>query len=142
MPIGPVIQHMGIPSTTLLGQDAVENSPSARIHSALDIHNNPSPKSSPGHSPQPRSLFPFYKKSNAILSLLLSAWHSGRSCFKIVSHLHIWVLKASICSPFGGIQQRDCFKRCTLVSGLLLRTAVILVAGPALHAVSSYKTHS
>ena len=29
-------------------------------------------QSSPGHSPQPRSSFPFYKKSNAILSLLLS----------------------------------------------------------------------
>ena len=39
-------------------------------------HNRPKPflrQSSPGHSPQPRSSFPFYKKSNAILSLLLSA---------------------------------------------------------------------
>ena len=38
-------------------------------------HNRPKPflrQSSPGHSPQPRSSFPLYKKSNAILSLLLS----------------------------------------------------------------------
>jgi len=43
MPIGPAIRHMGIPSTTLLGQDAVENSSSVRIHSAPDVHNNPCP---------------------------------------------------------------------------------------------------
>ena len=43
MPIGPAIRHMGIPSTTLLGQDAVDNSSSIRIHSALDIHTNSSP---------------------------------------------------------------------------------------------------
>ena len=38
-------------------------------------HNRPKPflrQSSPGHSPQPRSSFPFYKKSIATLSLLLS----------------------------------------------------------------------
>jgi hypothetical protein len=40
-------------------------------------HNRPKPflrQSSPGHSPQPRSSFPFYKKSNAILSLFLSEY--------------------------------------------------------------------
>ena len=43
MPIGPAIRHMGIPSTTLLGQDAVENSSSVRIHSAPGVNNDPSP---------------------------------------------------------------------------------------------------
>ena len=37
-------------------------------------------QSSPGHSPQPRSSFPFYKKSNATLSLLLSEWTPLRYC--------------------------------------------------------------
>ena len=41
----------------------------------------------------------------------------------------IWVPKAAICSPFGGIQQRDCFKLCRLVPALLLRTAVSLEEG-------------
>ena len=49
-------------------------------------HNRPKPflrQSSPGHSPQPRSSFPFYKKSNAILSLLLSGLHHLLSyCFQ------------------------------------------------------------
>ena len=35
-------------------------------------------QSSPGHSPLPRSSFPFYKKSNAILSLLLSGYNEIR----------------------------------------------------------------
>ena len=38
-------------------------------------HNRPKPflrQSSPGHSPQPRSSFPFYKKPNPNVSLLVS----------------------------------------------------------------------
>ena len=45
-------------------------------------HNRPKPflrQSSPGHSPQPRSSFPFYKKSIATLSLLLSAFDTRQS---------------------------------------------------------------
>ena len=44
-------------------------------------HNRPKPflrQSSPGHSPQPRSSFPFYKKPNPNVSLLVSGLHS---CF-------------------------------------------------------------
>ena len=41
-------------------------------------HNRPKPflrQSSPGHSPQPRSSFPFYKKPNPNVSLLVSAYY-------------------------------------------------------------------
>ena len=45
-------------------------------------HNRPKPflrQSSPGHSPQPRSSFPFYKKPNPNVSLLVSGRNLTRN---------------------------------------------------------------
>ena len=59
-------------------------------------HNRPKPflrQSSPGHSPQPRSSFPFYKKSNAILSLLLSASAPSNSTTEVTLTNHCFIFR-------------------------------------------------